>query len=112
MTASLLITTMLLAAAALQGTDAARNDYGKCLRKLTIEQLKADKPVEEFVAAMATACAREEAAFRAAVIAAARADRIPAAEAERDAKEQIADYQDNFRLKYADFKESGTMPGN
>lgn len=110
------ITTTLLFLLAMQGAaqspDAARAAYGKCLRTFTVESLKADKETATFETEVAAACPKEAETFRAAVIRVDRADGLSAAEAKADADEQTADMLDNFKSKYADYKETNTMPGN
>lgn len=104
---------MLAAALAAQSTgtlDKARGDYLKCMRVLLHESVKAKMPDAEFSMAVTSTCATEQAAFHAAVVALDRADGIKPADAKENADMQVADYIDNFKEKFADHIESGTVP--
>ncbi|MEY4270436.1 MAG: hypothetical protein RLZZ58_1652 [Pseudomonadota bacterium] len=102
--------TLLLAAAPVS-VDAARNDYGKCLRDFTRVSLKADKVEVEFNAGLRDACTEKEAVYRDAIIRVDRQDGFTQKEADEDAEEQIVDYLDNFKEKYVDYRETNTGPG-
>lgn len=107
-------TTMILAAAlAAQsaGTlDKARADYLKCMRGYLYESVKAKMPDAEFNMGVVSACATEQAAFHAAVIALDRADGIKLADAKENADIQVADYVESFKEKFADYSSSNTLP--
>jgi hypothetical protein len=99
-----------LAAQSTSGLDKARGDYLKCMRGYLYESVKAKMPEAEFNMAVATACQTEQTAFHAAVIALDRADGVKPADAQENADMQVADYVDNFKTKFADYTESGTLP--
>jgi hypothetical protein len=101
----------LLLVAAPISVDAARNDYGKCMRQFTTASLKADKTEIEFNAGLRDACTTQEAAYREAIIRVDKLDGFTQKEAEQDAEEQILDYLDNFKEKYVDYRETNTAPG-
>lgn len=107
-------TTILLAAAlAAQSTaslDKARGDYLKCMRGFLYESVKAKMPEAEFNMAVASACQTEQTAFHAAVVALDRSDGVKPADAKENADIQVADYIDNFKAKFSDYSESGTLP--
>lgn len=104
---------MLAAALAAQSAgslDRARDSYLKCMRGFLYESVKAKMPEAEFGLAVTSACATEQAAFHAAVMAVDRADGIKLADAKENADLQVADYVDSFKSKFTDYSESGTLP--
>lgn len=107
-------TTILFAAAlaaqSTGGLDKARGDYLKCMRGFLYESVKAKMPDAEFNMAVGSACQTEQTAFHAAVVAIDRADGVKPADAKENADIQVADYIDNFKTKFADYIESGTLP--
>lgn len=107
--------TMMVVVAALTaqsaGTlDKARADYLKCMRIYLYEAVTAKMPEAEFNMGVVGACATEQAAFHAAVIAVDRADGIKLPDAKENADMQVADYVENFKEKFADHISSGTVP--
>lgn len=107
-------TTMMFAAAlaaqSAASLDQARGSYLKCMRGFLYESVKAKMPDAEFNMAVAAACQTEQTAFHTAVVALDRADGVKPADAKENADIQVADYIDNFKTKFADYIESGTLP--
>lgn len=104
------ILSLALAAQSTGTLDKARADYLKCMRGFLYESVKAKMPDTEFNLAVTAACSTEQAAFHAAVVALDRADGIKPADAKENADLQVEDYIENFKAKFADFIESGTVP--
>lgn len=102
-----------IAIAAAQPADMikARDSYATCLRKFMIANLDKRTAPAEFDKALKPACDKQEAAFRSAVIAADKADKMSDAEAQEDAEFQVEDYLDKFQENYRDFLETNTRPG-
>lgn len=105
-----LMVSLALTAQSAGALDKARAEYLKCMRGFLYESVKAKMPEAEFNMALATTCSAEQAAFHQAVYALDRADGIKAADAKENADLQVADYHDNFKAKFADHIESGTVP--
>jgi hypothetical protein len=105
-----LMVSLALAAQSAGALDKARADYLKCMRGFLYESVKAKMPDAEFGMAINSACADQQAVFHQAVFALDRADGIKAADAKENADMQVADYIDNFKAKFTDHIESGTVP--
>ncbi|HEY0625475.1 MAG TPA: hypothetical protein VGD10_01955 [Allosphingosinicella sp.] len=90
-----------LAAAALQGPPAApRRDYSSCLSKIAKEKRSEKMEKEAFTAALKTACATEEAAFRKSLVDYDVKTGSKRAAAEEGAKLQAEDYLVNVTETY------------
>lgn len=79
---------------------AGRKEFSKCLSAQIQPALDAKMSLGDFSAAMKKACADKEAAFRAAIIAQDKADKMSDAAANADADEQISDYVTNITESY------------
>jgi hypothetical protein len=88
-----------------------RDDYATCLRKFTAVSLDKKMDPIAFDKALQPACEKQEATFRAAVIATDKADKMSDADAQEDAQFQIEDYLDKFQNSYRDYLETNTRPG-
>lgn len=73
----------------------ARTAYSKCLGSFTRAQVKEGVAADAFQANLANACKAEEAAFRAASIAADVAVKIARATAEQNARDEIGYIHEN-----------------
>ena len=88
----------------------ARNAYSKCLTTLMRTDLKEKVDAAAFEAKLATACKAEEAAFRAASIAADVAVKIARATADRNASDEIGYIRENTVENYKGYLETDTSP--
>ncbi|MCF8708574.1 hypothetical protein [Rhizorhapis sp. SPR117] len=103
-----------LAVAAAQPADMmvkTRDDYATCLRKFVAASLDKKMDPIAFDKVLQPACEKQEATFRAAVIAADKADKMSDADAQEDAQFQVEDYLDKFQNSYRDYLETNTRPG-
>jgi hypothetical protein len=95
---------MLLAApsapASADAVGAGRKEFSKCLSAQVQPSLDKKLPVGEFQSAIKKACADKEAAFRAAIVASDKADKMSDAAANSDADDQIAEYVDKITGEY------------
>lgn len=110
----LLSALSFIAVAAAQPADLmikARDDYTGCLRKFVTEGLDRKMDPAEFDKALQPACEKQETAFRNAIIAADKADKMSDADAQEDAQFQVEDYLDKFQNSYRDYLETNTRPG-
>jgi hypothetical protein len=95
-----LIVPLLLSSQMIAGTE--RQQYSRCLRTFLTTQLEERVAPAAFDTAIAGACAQQEAAYRAAFIAAATraGDRRPVAE--RDVETEVEDLRANFKEQFRD----------
>jgi hypothetical protein len=110
----MLITSILLAAMAPASTanvDTTRAAFTKCLRDDMKKSLEAKMGDAEYEMALKSTCNEQRDAFRAAVIAFARAAGDSEANATEDADMQIEDYHANFTDKFKDYSSTNTLPG-
>lgn len=101
----LAVPLMLLAGAAPAPADVGGNRkvYSECLAKLIQPSLDQKLSLVDFQTAMKTKCASQEAAFRNAILAADKADKMSAADAQKDADDQVSEYTDKFIGEYEDY---------
>lgn len=88
----MIIIAAILAAASADAVPKARQAYAGCLTTVTTDAVDSKAAREEFLANLKSKCAEKEAAFRAALVAADRADGMSAQEAAQDADDQVAEY--------------------
>jgi hypothetical protein len=104
----------LLAPHALSGPplnpNSARQAFSKCLSGMLRPDLEAKTAADAFATKANAACMAEEAAFRAASIAADRAVGIRGTDAEQNAKSEITDIRANALQRYKDYLETNTSP--
>lgn len=95
-----LIVPLLFSAQMMAGAE--RQQYSRCLRTFLTTQLEERVAPAAFDTAIAGACSQQEAAYRAAFIAAATraGDRRPVAE--RDVETEVQDLRTNFKEQYRD----------
>ncbi|BBF69843.1 hypothetical protein [Sphingomonas bisphenolicum] len=98
---------MLAAAPSADAVGAGRKDFSKCLSAQVQPALEKKLPVGDFQAEMKKACADKEAAFRAAIVASDKADKMSDAAANSDADDQISEYVDKITGEY----EESSRPG-
>lgn len=98
---------MLAAAPSADAVGAGRKEFSKCLSAQVQPALDKKLPVGDFQAEMKKACADKEAAFRAAIVASDKADKMSDAAANSDADDQIAEYVDKITSEY----EESSQPG-
>jgi hypothetical protein len=77
-----------------------RKEFSKCLSAQVQPALDKKLTVGDFQSTMKKACADKEAAFRAAIIAQDKADKMSDAEANADADDQISEYVDKITSEY------------
>jgi hypothetical protein len=93
---------MMLAAPADVGT--GRKAFGACLSAQIKPALEAKISLEDFRAGLKTKCAKEEAAFREAILATDKADGMPLKGAQADADDQVMEYVEKISGEYADYQ--------
>ena len=101
---------MLLAAAAAPAADpvgAGRKAYSQCLSAQIQPGLEKKLTVGDFQSDMKKTCAAKEATFRAAIVAADKADGMSEKAAQADADDQIAEYVDKITAEYEDYNKPG-----
>ncbi|MBA4089520.1 MULTISPECIES: hypothetical protein [Sphingomonadaceae] len=98
---------MLAAAPSADAVGAGRKEFSKCLSAQVQPALEKKLPVGDFQAEMKKACADKEAAFRAAIVASDKADKMSDAAANSDADDQISEYVDKITGEY----EESSRPG-
>ncbi|NML09921.1 hypothetical protein HHL08_07115 [Sphingobium sp. AR-3-1] len=84
-----------------------RKEFSKCLSAQVQPALEKKLPVGDFQSGMRKACADKEAAFRAAIVAQNKADKMADAAANSGADEQIAEYVDKITSEYEESSQSG-----
>jgi len=98
---------MLAPAPSADPVGAGRKEFSKCLSAQVQPALDKKLPIGDFQSGMRKACADKEAAFRAAIIASDKADKMSDAAANSDADDQIAEYVDKITSEY----EESSRPG-
>jgi hypothetical protein len=100
---------MLLAAAApaADPVGAGRKAYSQCLAAQIQPGLEKKLSLGDFQSDMKKTCAAKEAAFRAAIVAADKADGMSEKAAQADADDQIAEYVDKITAEYEDYNKPG-----
>lgn len=77
-----------------------RREFSKCLSAQMQPSLDKKLSVGDFQSSVKKACADKEAAFRAAIVAQDKADKMTDAAANSDADDQIAEYVDKISSEY------------
>ncbi|NWK98049.1 hypothetical protein DM806_20765 [Sphingobium lactosutens] len=96
---------MLAAAPSADAVGNGRKDFSKCLSAQIQPSLDKKLTVGDFQSTIKKACADKEAAFRAAIIAQDKADKMSDADASSDADDQISEYVDKIT---SEFEESSS----
>jgi hypothetical protein len=91
---------MLAGAPAADSVGAGRKDFSKCLAAQMQPALDKKLTAGDFQNAIKKACADKEAAFRAAILAQAKADKMSDKDAQADADDQVAEYVDKITSEY------------
>lgn len=96
----ILIAMIFAAATPAVAVPKARQAYAGCLTQFTNDAVDRKMPKDEFVPGLKAKCADKEATFRAALIAANKADGMSEKESAADAEDQVNSYieqmTDNF----------------
>ncbi|MFC3440901.1 hypothetical protein ACFOKF_06760 [Sphingobium rhizovicinum] len=98
---------MLAAAPSADAVGAGRKEFSKCLSAQMQPSLDRKLSLADFQSALKSACADKEAAFRAAIVAQDKADKMSDAEANSDADDQISEYVDKITSEYEDSSRPG-----
>lgn len=98
---------MMLAAPSADAVGAGRKDFSQCLSAQVKPALEKKLAVGDFQSTMRKACADKEAAFRAAIVAVNKADKMPDPAAQADADDQIAEYVDKITAEYEESSSAG-----
>ncbi|MCI4589845.1 hypothetical protein MOK15_07045 [Sphingobium sp. BYY-5] len=93
---------MLAAAPSADAVGNGRKEFSKCLSAQMQPALDKKLPVGEFQSTMRKACADKESAFRSAIVAQDKADKMSDAAANSDADDQISEYIDKITAEYED----------
>jgi hypothetical protein len=91
---------MLLSMQASDTTRASREAFTRCLGRFVDSSMEAGKTAAQFNAEFPQACATEQSAFRAAIIARDTASRATRASAEESANAEIEDARFNFNDRF------------
>ncbi|MDQ4420543.1 hypothetical protein OOT33_08880 [Sphingobium sp. DEHP117] len=96
----ILVALIFAAATPADAVPKARQAYASCLSQFTNDAVDRKMPKEEFVPGLNAKCADKEAKFRAALVAANRADGMSEKDSAADAEDQVKGYieqmTDNF----------------
>jgi hypothetical protein len=95
---------MMLAAPATDAVGTGRRAFSACLAAQRQPALEAKLSLDDFRASLKSKCAKEEADFRAAVLAADKADGMPLKGAQADADDQVQEYVEKISGEYADYQ--------
>ncbi|WP_311268294.1 hypothetical protein [Sphingobium sp. WCS2017Hpa-17] len=91
---------MLAAAPSADAVGTGRKEFSKCLSAQVQPSLDKKLSIADFQAESKKACADKEAAFRAAIVASDKADKMSDAAANSDADDQISEYVDKIASEY------------
>jgi hypothetical protein len=91
---------MLATAPSADAVGTGRKDFSKCLSAQVQPALDKKLAVGDFQSAAKKACADKESAFRSAIIASDKADKMSDAAANSDADDQISEYVDKITSEY------------
>lgn len=91
---------MLAAAPSADAVGNGRKAFAKCLSAQVQPSLDKKLSAGDFQAAIKKACADQEAAFRAAIVAQDKSDKMSDSAAASDADDQIAEYVDKITSEY------------
>jgi hypothetical protein len=97
---------MLAAAPSADPVGTGRRDFSKCLSAQIQPALDKKLSSADFKSTMRKACADKEAAFRAAIVASDKGDKMSDAAANSDADDQIAEYVDKISSEYEENSQS------
>jgi hypothetical protein len=89
---------------------AQRKAYNDCLEEFAIKGIENKMEISAFDTAVSTACSGEVTALRQAAIGTSAAAGRKAADAEEMVTDDIAEYQENAKYLFKDFKEKGSKP--
>jgi hypothetical protein len=98
--AASLVMMLATAAPSADAVGTGRKEFSKCLSAQVQPSMDKSLPVGEFQTGLKKACADKEAAFRAAIIASDKADKMSDKDANADADDQIAEYVDKITSEY------------
>lgn len=98
---------MMLAAPAGDAVGDGRRAFSTCLAAQIKPGMDAKLSIEAFRADLKVKCAKEEDAFRKAVLAADKADGMPIKGAQADADDQVQEYVEKISGEYADYQTPG-----
>ncbi|MEC3911633.1 hypothetical protein U5A82_14500 [Sphingobium sp. CR2-8] len=91
---------MLAAAPSADPVGTGRREFSKCLSAQVQPSLDKKLSAGDFQAALKKTCADKEAAFRAAIVASDKGDKMSDAAANSDADDQISEYVDKITSEY------------
>jgi hypothetical protein len=100
MIVSAALVMMLAGAPSADAVGTGRKDFSKCLAAQVQPSLDKKLTAGDFQSAIKKACADKEAAFRAAIVAQDKADKMSDKDAQADADDQIAEYIDKITSEY------------
>ncbi len=98
----MIIAALILAAAPADAVPKARQAYASCLTGYTNDAIDRKMARDEFLAGLKTKCASKESDFRAALIAADKADGMTDKESTDDANDQVAEYTEKMTADFDD----------
>jgi hypothetical protein len=89
---------------------AQRKAYNDCLEEFAIKGIESKMEIAAFESAVATACSGEATALRQAAVGSSKAAGRKPADGEEMVTDDIAEYQENAKFIFRDFKEKGSKP--
>lgn len=98
---------MLATAPAADPVGTGRKDFAACLSKQMQPALDKKLSLADFQAQLKSACATQETAFRAAIVAQDKGDKMSDAAAKADADDQISEYVDKITAEYDENSRGG-----
>ena len=98
---------MLAAAPSADAVGNGRKEFSKCLSAQVQPALDKKLSLADFQAQLKNACATQETAFRAAIVAQDKGDKMSDAAAKADADDQISEYVDKITAEYDENSRGG-----
>lgn len=98
---------MMLAAPSADAVGSTRRAFSECLQGQVQPAIDKKLSLGDFQATLKTACEAQERVFRSAILAADKADGLPAKAAQTDADEQVTDYLDKITREFEDYRQPG-----
>lgn len=98
---------MLAASPSADPVGAGRKAFSACLSSKIQPSLEKKLSLGDFQSEIRKACATQEAAFRAAIVADDKSNKISDKDAQSDADDQVSEYVDKITAEYEDYNKPG-----
>lgn len=104
---SVSLAMMLATSPSADPVGAGRKAFSQCLASKVQPSMEKKLTLGDFQAEIKKTCASQEAAFRAAIVADDKANKMSDKDAQTDADEQVAEYIDKITAEYEDYNKPG-----